>query len=76
MGKNVNQAAIDSSVTAYDSVTRDSLSRHPEIGTAMLDKLVHLLESSLIEEEVNSFSRGEFGGVVLAFASFGSTPFS
>jgi hypothetical protein len=38
----------------------------------VFDKLVNLL-SSLIEG--SGRSRGEFGGVVLAFASFGSTPF-
>ncbi len=39
---------------------------------AMANEFVELLERAFIEQQVNSFARGELARLVLAFAAFGA----
>src|SRR5262249_7900287 len=72
--EDINQATLDASITANNSVARILLLLHPEVLTTMRDKLVQFLERIVVEQELNSLSRSELSSGSLACLAFCTSP--
>ena len=68
--KHVDDASVDAAVAGDDAVARDDLLLHPEIGAAMRDELVDLLERAGIEQPLDALARGELALLVLLAQPF------
>ncbi len=60
-----DQPAVDGAVAGDHTVARDLLLLHAEVGAAMLDEHVPFFEGAGIEQEVETFARGELALGVL-----------
>ncbi len=72
LGIDEDRAAIDGAVAGDEAVAGDALLIHAEIGGAVGDELVRLLEGAGIEQQLNALAGGELAGAVLALAAFGA----
>src|SRR5205807_488492 len=72
--ENVNQANINAPKTSDEAVTRGTLVLHPEIPAAMTNKFVQFFKCTFVEEETDTFTRGELAGLMFAFAALGPAP--
>ncbi len=70
-----DRTAVDGAIAGDESIARDALLVHVEIGGAMGDELVGLFEGSWVQQELDTLARGEFAGAVLAFAALNATSF-
>ncbi len=68
-----DDAAVDAAVAGDEAVAGDALLGHAEVGGAMGDELVGLLEGAFVEEEVDALAGGELAGFVLALAALGAS---
>ena len=57
---------MDAPVTGHHTVSRSLSPFHPEIGAAVLDQRVHLLEAALVEELLDPLAGGQLPLLVLA----------
>ena len=71
LGEDVDQAAVDAAVAGDDAVARDLLLVHAEVGAAVDDELVDLVEAARIEQELDALAGGHLALLVLALASPG-----
>ena len=63
------EPALNASVAGDETVAEELLFVHPEIGAAMGDELVGLLEGAFVEEKFNSLARRHLACFMLAFAT-------
>ncbi len=63
--KHVHQPPMDPSVAGDESVALHHLLIHAEIGAAMLDQLVHLLERAFVEQQIDAFARRQLALLML-----------
>ena len=70
LGEDKDQAAFDASVAGDKPVAENDLLAHAEVGGAMGDKLVGLLEAALIEQKLDAFAGGHFAEFVFARTPF------
>ena len=62
----VDETTIDAAAAGDDTVTRHDLILHPEVAAPMGYELVHLVEGTGVEEQIDPLPRGELPGGVLA----------
>ena len=74
LGKDVDQATLNPAEAGDEAVTRGALLLHPEIGAAVADELIKLLERAFIQQQVDALARSELPGLVLALAALGTAP--
>src|SRR5207247_4504680 len=55
----VDEAPLHGAVAGDDAVAGDALLLHAEVGAAVDDELVELLERAVVEEELDALARGE-----------------
>ncbi len=65
LAEDEDEAAVDRAVAGDDAVARDLLLRHAEVGAAVLDEHVPLLEGAGVEQEVDALARGQLAAGVL-----------
>ncbi len=65
LAEHIDLTAIDGAPARYHAVARNFLLRHAEIGAAMRDIHVELLERSFVEKHFDSFARGKLAFAVL-----------
>src|SRR5262249_26212719 len=58
-------AAVDGPPAGDHAIARDFSLLHAELGRAVLDEHVELLERTLIHEELDALARGELAALVL-----------
>ena len=67
-----DEAAVDAAVAGDEAVAGDALLVHAEVGGAVGDELVDLLEGAFVEQQVDALARGELAGFGLARAALGA----
>ncbi len=83
LGEDEDGAAVDRAPAGDDAVAGDFLRAHAELGRAVLDEHVELLERALVHQQVDALARGELAALVLrldarraaAFARLGAALF-
>ena len=65
---------MDQAVAGDETVTVDHLFLHPEIGAAVTDQLIHLLERAFVDQEIDALARRQFAFFVLLGAAFFAAP--
>ena len=65
LGEQKDRAAVDGAPAGDDAVAGDLLLLHAEIGGAMLDEHVELLERAFIEKNLDTLARGQLAALVL-----------
>ncbi len=65
LGEDKDRAAVDRAPAGHDAVAGDFLSGHAEIGGAVLDEHVELLERTFVEEDLDALAGGELAFLVL-----------
>lgn len=65
LGEDEHGAAIDRAPTGDDAVAGDTALVHAEIGGAVFDEHVELLEGTFVEEEVDALARRQLAALVL-----------
>ena len=65
LGEEVDRAAVDRAPAGDDAVAGDLLLFHAEIGRAVLDEHVELLEGAFVEEDFDALARSELAAFVL-----------
>ena len=65
LGEDVDQPAVDRAVAADDSVARDLLALHAEVGAAVGDEGVDLHEGAGVEQQLDALAGGELARRVL-----------
>ncbi len=65
LSENVNRAAVNAAEAGDETVAIDDLLVHAEIGAAMPDQLVHLLECVFVQQQIDALARREFAFFVL-----------
>ncbi len=72
LGEDVGDAAVDGAPAGDHAVARDLVPLHAEIGAAVLDIHVELLEGAFVEQEVEALARGELAATVLGLDALGA----
>ena len=67
LGEQVDGAAVDRAPAGDHAVAGNFLLLHAEVGRAVLDEHVELLERALVEQELDALARGQFAALVLGF---------
>ncbi len=65
LGEQIDRAAVDGAPAGDDAVAGDLLRLHAELGGAVLDEHVELLERALVEQQLDAFARGQLAALVL-----------
>ena len=65
LGEHVGLAAVDRAPAGHHAVARGALRRHAEVGGAVRDEHVELLERALVEQQLDPFARGQLALLVL-----------
>ena len=65
LGEQIDRAAVDRAPAGDDAVAGDLLLLHAEIGGAVLDEHVELLERALVEQQLDALARGQLAALVL-----------
>ena len=65
LGEQIDRAAVDRAPAGDDAVAGDFGLFHAEVGRAVLDEHVELLERALVEQEFDALARGQFAALVL-----------
>ena len=68
--KDKGQAAFDLSIARHHTIPKKFLLLHSEIGAAMGDKTVQLNKRSRVEEEIDSFTGGQFSHLYAVYRFF------
>ncbi len=68
--EHIDLPAIDRAPTGNDAIARDFLLLHAEVGAAMRDIHIKLLERSLVEQHFQSFAGSELAFAVLGINTF------
>ena len=66
LGEDIDQTAADGAAAGDHAVAGDALGLHAELGRAVLDEHVGLLEGALVEQDVDPLARGQLALGVLA----------
>src|SRR5438477_2557205 len=66
--ENINQAAADATEAGYKTIACGALRLHTKIGAMVANEFIEFFESAFIEQQVNSFARGQLAGFVFTFA--------
>ena len=61
---------VDGAVAGDEAVARNALLVHAEVGGAVGDELVGLLEGAVVEQQLDTLARRELACLVLALAAF------
>src|SRR6185369_12393559 len=72
LGEDEDEASFDAAVTGDEAVAKDLLLVHAEVGAAMRDELVGLLEGAFVEQELDALARRHLTFFMLALAAFGT----
>ena len=65
LGEHVDDAAVDGAPAGDDAVAGDLGLLHAEVGAAVLDVHVELLEGALVHQQLDALARGELAALVL-----------
>ncbi len=65
LGEDIDDAAIDRAPAGDDAVARDLRLLHAEIGAAVLDEHVELLERALVEQKLDPLARRQLAARML-----------
>ena len=65
LGEDVDDAAVDGAPAGDDAVARRLLLLHAELGAAVLDEGVELLERVLVHEQLDALAGGQLAALVL-----------
>ncbi len=65
LAEDEHQPPVDHAVAGHDTITRNLLVRHAEIGAAVLDEHVPLFKGTLVEQHFDALARGELALGVL-----------
>ena len=65
LGEDVDDAAVDGAPAGDDAVARGLLLLHAEVGAAMLDEGVELLEGVLVHQQLDALAGGQLAALVL-----------
>ena len=65
LGEHVGRAAVDRAPAGDDAIARDLVFLHAEVGRAVLDEHVELLERAVVEQQFDPFAGGELALLVL-----------
>ena len=71
LAKDEDEAAVDGAGTRHHAVAGDALSGHAELGAAVLDEGVDLLERAGIEQKLQALARGQLAALVLGGDALG-----
>src|SRR6202035_3586042 len=72
LGEGEHGAAIDGAPAGDDAVAGNLGLLHPELGRAVLDEHVELLERALVHQKLHALARGQLAALVLGFDAGGA----